>query len=54
MAPEFVDDYGCWRYVLQGMNLNGNWMKVIIAHHASPPEEIMAITGFRYSRGKKS
>ncbi len=31
-----LDDYDCWRYVLEGPNLNGKWMRAIVAHTITP------------------
>jgi hypothetical protein len=53
MTPEWDDRYNGWRYILEGPNLNGKWMRVVIAHNAAPAEQFVAITGFRYSRGQK-
>ncbi|THJ23340.1 MAG: hypothetical protein CAF45_008065 [Nitrospira sp. CG24E] len=54
MTPEWDEKYNCWRYVLEGPNLNAKWMRVVVAHNTVPAEQFVAITGFRYSRGKKS
>jgi hypothetical protein len=52
LTVEWDDKYNGWRYLLDGPNLNGNWMRVILARNTTP-EEIVAVTGFRYSRGRK-
>lgn len=54
MEPVWDEKYSGWRYILQGLNLNAKWMKAVIAHNRFPAEEIVAITGFKYSRGGKS
>jgi len=53
MTAEWDDPYCCWRYMVEGPNLDARWMLVVLAHNTVPKEEFIAITGFRYSRGKK-
>jgi hypothetical protein len=53
MTPGWDDKYSCWRYILEGSNLSGKWMRAILAHNTVPSEEFVAINGFRVSRKRK-
>jgi len=44
--------YGEWRYRVEGPNLDGKWMAAVVS--VKSPSSILAITGFRFARGKKS
>jgi len=44
--------YGEWRYRVEGLNLDGKWMAVVVS--VKSPSSILAITGFRFARGKTS
>ena len=43
---------GEWRYRLEGPNLDGKWMAVVLC--VKGPSSVVAITGFRFARGKKT
>jgi len=45
-------DSSTWRYVVEGENLDGRWMRVVIATYTNPIN-VIAVTGFNYSRGRK-
>ncbi len=42
--------YGEWRYRIEGPNLDGKWMAVVLS--VKGPSAVVAITGFRFARGK--
>lgn len=42
--------HGEWRYRIEGPNLDGKWMAVVLS--VKGPSAVVAITGFRFARGK--
>ena len=40
-----------WRYRIEGPNSDGKWMAVVLSVK-DPDVEVVAITGFRFARGK--
>lgn len=42
---------GAWRYRIEGPNSDGKWMAVVLSAK-DPDAEVVAITGFRFARGK--
>jgi hypothetical protein len=42
---------GAWRYRIEGPNSDGKWMAVVLSVK-DPDAEVVAITGFRFARGK--
>lgn len=44
--------HGEWRYRIEGPNLDGKWMAVVLS--VKGPSSVVAITGFRFARGKKT
>ncbi len=42
---------GTWRYRIEGPNSDGKWMAVVLSVKDSDAE-VVAITGFRFARGK--
>lgn len=42
---------GAWRYRIEGPNSDGKWMAVVLSVKDSDAE-VVAITGFRFARGK--
>ena len=45
-------EYGEWRYRIEGPNLDGKWMAVVLSVQPEPPRAV-AITAFRFARGRK-
>jgi len=45
-------DGHAWRYRIEGMNVDGKWMAVVVAVYRTPPT-VVAVTGFRFPRGKR-
>lgn len=43
---------GEWRYRLEGPNLDDKWMAVVLC--VKEAASVIAITGFRFARGKKT
>jgi uncharacterized DUF497 family protein len=43
---------GEWRYRLEGPNLDDKWMAVVLS--VKETASVIAITGFRFARGKKT
>lgn len=41
-----------WRYRIEGENLDGHWMSVVVAV-STTQSTIVAITAFRFSRGRR-
>ena len=48
---EWNANYFQWRYLIEGLNLNEKWMRVVIAVNTTPNDEVVAVTGHHYSRG---
>lgn len=46
-------EYGEWRYRIEGPNLDGKWMAVVLSVRPDPPRAV-AITAFRFARGRRS
>jgi hypothetical protein len=53
MTVQWDQKYVGWRYLIEGLNLSEKWMRVVIAVNTFPSDAVVAVTGFRYSRGKK-
>lgn len=45
-------EYGEWRYRIEGPNLDGKWMAVVLSVRPDPPRAV-AITAFRFARGRR-
>jgi len=45
-------DGTAWRYRIEGDNLDGKWMAVVLAVYVNPIL-VVAITGFQFSRGRR-
>lgn len=45
-------DGSAWRYRIEGDNLDGKWMAVVLAVYINPIIAV-AITGFQFSRGRR-
>ena len=45
-------EYGEWRYRIEGPNLDGKWMAMVLSVRPDPPRAV-AITAFRFARGRK-
>lgn len=45
-------DKNTWRYKIEGEDLDGHWMAVVIAVYTNPVK-CVAVTGFRVSRGRR-
>ncbi|MEO6665685.1 MAG: hypothetical protein ABIO65_02775 [Nitrospiria bacterium] len=46
-------EYGEWRYRIEGPNLDGKWMAVVLSVQPEPVRAV-AITAFRFARGRKT